>query len=101
MKKGLVIGSILVVLMIALLPTTSIAESSKTIERIEKQKILLKELQDNLYPKEWEPTCILRLLLWLRNSIILSILLIIYIIMSRMSNQSTIDASGLISEPIN
>ena len=91
MKKGIVIWSILIVLIMALLPTTSIAESTSAIERIEKKQALLKEIQENIYPKEGEPTCILRLLLWLRNAIILGIGFVIFkIIKNLFTNQSAI-----------
>jgi len=80
MKKGIVIGSILAVFLMVLLPTTSLAESSTAIERIQKQQIILKELQDKIYTKQWEPTCILRLLLWIRNAVLISLFITILII---------------------
>ena len=80
MKKGIVIGSILAVFLMVLLPTTSLAESSTAIERIQKQQIILKELQDKIYTKQWEPTCILRLLLWIRNAVLISLYITILII---------------------
>jgi hypothetical protein len=94
MRKGIVIGSILVVLIMALLPTTSVAESNSASVRIEKQQALLKELQENLFPKDGEPTCILRLLLWLRNIIILTGLLILIRTIKKLFNISSISVSN-------
>jgi len=94
MRKVIVIGSISVVLIMLLLPTTSIAESNSVIERIEKQQAVLKKVQENLYPTNWEPTCILRLLLWLRNAIIIAGILVIIKIIKSLFNQSNISVSN-------
>jgi len=94
MKKKIVIGSLLVVFIMVLLPTNSVAESSSATKRIEKQQAFFKELEEKLYPKNWEPTCILRLLLWLRNAIIIGVILIIIKIIKDLFNQSSISASN-------
>jgi len=94
MKKGIIIGSLSVVIILLFLPVTSIAESSFAVERIEKQKVFLKELQENIYTKGLEPSCILRLLLWLRNIVILGGILIIARIIKRIFNLSSLPISN-------
>ncbi len=94
MRKAIVIASISVVLIMLLLPVTSIADSNSAIERIEKQQEVLKIVQENLSPTNWEPTCILRLLLWLRNAIIFLGILVVVQIIKGLFNISSISASN-------
>ena len=88
MRRGIIFGSILVVLIIMILPITSLAESQSAKERIELQENYLKQTRENIFIKPHEPACILRLLLWLRNLIGIGIIAIILLIL-RGGNNST------------
>ena len=93
MRKTIIIGSISVVLIMLLLPVSSIADSNSAIERIEKQQEILKIVQENISPTDWEPACILRLLLWLRNAIIFLGVLVVVKIIKGLFNTSSISTS--------
>ena len=93
MRKTIIIGSISVVLIMLLLPVSSIADSNSAIERIEKQQEILKIVQENISPTDWEPACILRLLLWLRNAIIFLGILVVVNFIKNLFNISSISAS--------
>jgi len=90
MNKKILIGCVLVVGIIMLLPSTSIAESSLAEERLELEKVFKKQSEEIPIIKENPngPTCILRLLLILRNLIILGFVGIIYILLKGMTNSS-------------
>lgn len=90
MRKGIIVGTLLIVFVTIMLPITSLAESNSATERIEKQQIFLKEIQENISPKAWEPTCILRLLLWLRNVVLFGGILIIIKIVKNLFNTSSL-----------
>lgn len=94
--RKVIIGSLSIMLMMMLLPVTSIAESNSALERIEKQHMILKELQENLIPKNYEPACILRLLLWIRNAIIILSALMLFMIIKNLFNITSLSTSNLI-----
>jgi len=93
MKKGIILGSLLIVISVVLIPITSLAESNTATERIEKQQLYLK-IQENISSREWEPTFILRLLLWIRNVIIIGGLLIIIKTIKNLLNISSLSISS-------
>jgi len=94
MRKGIIAGTLLIVFVTIMLPITSLADSNSATERIEKQQIFLKEIQENISPKEWEPTFILRLLLWLRNVLLFGVFLIIIKTVKNLFNISSLSTSN-------
>ena len=79
MKKKILIGCILVICTIMLLPSTSVAESSSAKERLELKEAFQKQTEENLIIRDnpYGPTCILRLLLIIRNIILIGFIGII------------------------
>ena len=65
------------------LPSTSVAESKSAKERFELEQVIFEQSEENLIIKDnpFGPTVILRLLLWTRNLVILSLVGIIVIVM--------------------
>ena len=79
MKKKILIGSILIFCIMMLLPSTSVAESGSAEERLELKEVFQTQTEENLIIKNnpYGPTCILRILLIIRNLILLGFIGII------------------------
>jgi len=71
------------------MPAVSAVESESAEERSELKKALIEQLKNNLELKSYKPTCILRMLLIIRNLLLLCGALIIIIILSLLGNSST------------
>ena len=73
MKKIIIIGCILAVLIMIALPSTSVAESKSAKERLELEQVICEQSEENLIIKDnpFGPTVILRTLLWMRNLLLL------------------------------
>ena len=79
MKRKILIGCILVICTIMLLPSTSVAESSSVKERLELKEVFQKQTEENLIIRDnpYGPTCILRILLIIRNILLIGVIGII------------------------
>lgn len=88
MKKKILFGSILAVFIMVMLPSASAAESETAIER-NKLRMYIEELQEEIGSNPVEPTIVLRLLLWLRNLVLIVIFGIILLIAGGSSNNTT------------
>jgi hypothetical protein len=75
MKKKLIIGCILAVFIMLALPSTSVAESKSSKERLELEQVICEQSEENLIIKDnpFGPTVILRALLWMRNLLLLTL----------------------------
>ena len=73
-----------------LLPSTSIAESNSAVDRLDLEESIQKQSEEKLVIKDnpYGPSCILRLLLWLRNLLILGFVGIIVIALKNLFNSS-------------
>ncbi|KYK23460.1 hypothetical protein AYK21_02600 [Thermoplasmatales archaeon SG8-52-2] len=82
MKKKILIGCIIAACVMMLLPTTSVAESNSVEERLSLKEAIQEQIKENPITRDGEsgPTCILRLLLIIRNLLLLGIVGIIGII---------------------
>ncbi|KYK32004.1 MAG: hypothetical protein AYK22_00145 [Thermoplasmatales archaeon SG8-52-3] len=82
MKKKILFGCIIVACVLMLLPSTSAAESNSIKDRILLKETIQKQIDQNPIYKvsSHEPACILRLLLIIRNLLLLGIVGIIGII---------------------
>ena len=82
MKKKIIIGCILATLIMIALPSTSVAQSKSAKERLEFEQVICEQPEENLNTKDNPsgPTVILRLLLWMRNLMLLTLVGIIVII---------------------
>lgn len=80
-----------------LLPSTSVAESISAKERLELKEIYQKQSEENLIIKDnpYGPTCILRILLIIRNLILLGIIGIIGLIITIKNMFSNNSSSAL------
>ena len=88
MKKRIILGCLLSAFIMLVLPAVSAVESESAEERSELIKDLIEQLKDNLESKSYKPTCILRMLLIIRNLLLLCGTLIIIIILSLLGNRS-------------
>ena len=88
MKKRIILGSFFAAFIILAIPLVSAVESKSAEERFELQKVLKEQLKDNIETKPYEPGCILRLLLILRNLVIGGIVLIILKILGIFGNRT-------------
>jgi hypothetical protein len=82
MKKKILIGCIVVTCLMLLLPSTSVAESNSVEERLSLKEAIQERIYEYLNNNDgpYGPTCILRLLLIIRNLLLLGIIGIIGII---------------------
>ena len=82
MKRKILFGCIIVACVLMLLPSTSVADSNSIEERISLKEAIQNQIEENPIIKlsSYEPTCILRLLLIIRNLLLLGIVGIIGII---------------------
>ena len=82
MKKKIIFGCIIAVLIMIMLPSTSVAESNSVEERVRYEEIIQNQSEENVIIRvsPHEPTLILRLLLIIRNLLLLGIVGIIGII---------------------
>lgn len=82
MKKKILIGCLIITCVMMLLPSTSIAESNSVEERLSLKETIQEQIKENPIIKGGSsgPTCILRLLLIIRNLFLLGIVGIIGII---------------------
>lgn len=83
MRKEIIIGCILAVFIMIALPSTSVAESRSAEKRLELEKMISEQSKENLIVKDnpFGPTIILRLLLWMRNLVLLTLGGIIFIVL--------------------
>ena len=82
MKKKIIIGCILAAFIMIALPSTSVAESKSAKDRLELEQVICEQPEENLNTKDnpFGPTVILRLLLWMRNLLLLTFVGIIVIV---------------------
>ena len=71
-----------------MLPNTSVAESSTVKERNKIQEEYIKDMIKEIQDSPYQPLCILRLLLWIRNVLIIGTILIIITIIRNMMNKT-------------
>lgn len=64
------------------LPSTSVAESRSAEKRLELEKMLSEQSEENLMIKDnpFGPTVVLRLLLWMRNLVLLALIGVLLIV---------------------
>jgi hypothetical protein len=76
MQKKIIIGCILAVFIMMALPSTSVAESTFSKERLELKQVICEQTEENLIIKDnpGEPAVILRILLLMRNLLLLTFL---------------------------
>jgi hypothetical protein len=84
MKKKIIIGCILIIFVIMLLPSSSVAESTSVEKRLQLKESFEKIVEENLIIKDNSegPTIILRLLLLLRNVFLLCVIGVVGIILA-------------------
>ena len=82
MKKKILIGCLIVACVMMILPSTTVAESNSVEDRIKLREKIQEQIEETLDVKDGphEPTLILRLLLIMRNLLLLGIIGIIGII---------------------
>jgi hypothetical protein len=82
MKKKILIGCIIVACVMMLVPSTTVADSNSVEERIKLKENVQEQIEEtlNVLDGEYEPTFILRMLLIMRNLLLLGIVGIIGII---------------------
>jgi hypothetical protein len=82
MNKKILIGCILVACIMMVLPSTTVAESNSAEDRIKLKEVVQEQIEETLNVRDGphEPTLILRLLLVMRNLLLLGIVGIIGII---------------------
>jgi hypothetical protein len=82
MKKKIIIGCIIAAFVMILLPSTSVAESNSVEDRISYKEAVQDQIEEILTVEDgpYEPACILRLLLIIRNLLLFGIVGIIGII---------------------
>jgi hypothetical protein len=84
MKKRFIIGCILVIFILMLLPSSSVAESNSVEKRLELKEFIENQIEEIPIIKEnsEDPTIILRLLLILRNIFLLCVIGVVGIILA-------------------
>ena len=88
MKRRIILGCLLAAFIMMLLPSTSVAESSTVNERTKIQQEYIEEMLEEIEDDPHAPLCILRLLLWLRNVLIIGIIYIVIQIIKDLLNKS-------------
>lgn len=86
MKKRIFLGCILSAFIMLAMPSVSAIESESAEERSELIEDLIEQLKDNLESKDYKPQFILRMLLIIRNLLILCGSLAIILILSLIGN---------------
>jgi len=88
MKKKIIFGSILAVFIMMMLPLASATESKAAIKS-NKLRMYLDKFKGEIGNDPPEPTIILRLLLWLKNIILVICIGIILLLLGGSSNSSS------------
>jgi len=86
MKRRIILGCLLSAFIMLAMPAVSAVESESAEERSELRKDLIEQLKNNLESKSYKPTFILRMLLIIRNLLLLCGALIVMLILSLLGN---------------